>query len=112
MTPTLRLSKLLIVLLLLLTSCQKDDGTSNDGNQNENIPDTFSEYFGNEISRDFLGTVVDKNDNPIWGVTITIGNQTTETDVNGVFILRDASVYERLVISKLKKLVIYMALAV
>ena len=42
MTPTLRLSKLLIVLLLLLTSCQKDDGTSNDGNQNENIPDTFS----------------------------------------------------------------------
>jgi len=95
MKSTLRLSELLIALVLLLTSCQVDDGVSGNGNQNENIPDSFTSYFGNAISRDFLGKVIDKNDNPIWGVTITIGNQTTETDVNGVFILRDANVYER-----------------
>lgn len=95
MTPTLRLSKLLFVLVLLLTSCQKDDGISNDGNQNENTPDTFSEYFGNEISRDFLGSVIDKDHNPIEGVSISIGSETAVTDSNGVFIIRDATVNER-----------------
>jgi len=95
MTPTLRLSKLLIVLLFILTSCQKDDSISNDDNQNENIPDTFSEYFGNEISRDFLGSVIDKDHNPIEGVSISIGNETAVTDSNGVFIIRNATVNER-----------------
>jgi len=95
MTPTLRLSKLLIALVLLITSCQKDDGIANDGNQNENIPDTFSEYFGNEISRDFLGSVIDKDHNPIEGVSISIGSETAVTDSNGVFIIRDATVKEQ-----------------
>ncbi len=87
------LSALLFIILLVTFSCQKDDGNSGGGEQ-ENIPDTFSEYFGNDISRDFLGTVIDKNNSPIEGVTITIGNETVLTDNNGVFIIRDANVNE------------------
>ena len=94
MKSTKIISALLCIILLVLTSCQKDDGISS-GQQQETIPDTFSEYFGNEISRDFLGTVIDKNHNPIEGATITIGNETATTDSNGVFIIRDANVNER-----------------
>ena len=88
------ISSLLFVFLLTFTSCQKDDGSLG-GEQQENIPDTFSEYFGNDISRDFLGTVIDKNNFPISGVIITIGNETAQTDSNGVFIIRDANIKER-----------------
>ncbi|MBT8325905.1 MAG: carboxypeptidase-like regulatory domain-containing protein [Winogradskyella sp.] len=78
------------------TSCQKDDGPSNNNPNNENnIPDTFSEYFGNQMTRDFVGTVINKNNEPIAGVTITIGNETEVTDDNGVFIIRNAAVNER-----------------
>lgn len=85
----------LFTFLLVFSSCQHDDGSFRDGEQQENIPDTFSQYFGNEISRDFLGTVVNKNNLPLQGVTITIGNETAQTDSNGVFIIKDAEVNER-----------------
>ena len=80
--------------LITITSCQKDDGNSG-GEQQEIIPETFSEYFGNQISRNFLGNVIDTNKNPIEGVTITIGNETATTDSNGIFILNNATVNQR-----------------
>ncbi|WP_339624910.1 hypothetical protein [uncultured Winogradskyella sp.] len=88
---------ILIVLfsLLTLTSCQKDEANTSEGEQQENIPDTFTEYFGNTISRDFIGTVIDTNKNPIEGVTITIGSTTATTDTNGVFIINNANVKQR-----------------
>jgi hypothetical protein len=95
MKSTKIISIFLFTFLLLMSSCQKDDGNSGGGEQQEIIPDTFSEYFGNQVSRDFLGNVMDTNKNPIEGVTITIGNQTATTDSNGVFILNNASVNER-----------------
>ena len=95
MKPIKLFHLLTIVFLINNFSCQKDDGLSGNNNPQENIPDTFSEYFGNEISRDFLGTVIDKNHNPIEGAAITIGGETTMTDSNGVFIIKDANVNER-----------------
>jgi hypothetical protein len=86
---------MILLALLTLTGCQQDDGPSNGGNQQENIPDTFSEYFGNPVTRNFLGNVIDTDKNPIEGVTITIGSQTATTDENGVFILNNATVNER-----------------
>ncbi|MUU77811.1 peptidase associated/transthyretin-like domain-containing protein [Winogradskyella endarachnes] len=80
--------------LITITSCEKDDGSTG-SEQQEIIPDTFSEYFGNEISRNFLGNVIDINNNPIEGVTISIGNETATTDSNGIFIINDANVNER-----------------
>tara|TARA_R110002124_G_scaffold138749_3_gene302707 strand:- start:13516 stop:15372 length:1857 start_codon:yes stop_codon:yes gene_type:complete len=97
---------LILVLLFstfLITSCQQDDGDSGGGEQQEIIPETFSEYFGNNISRNFLGNVIDKNKNPIEGVTITIGNETATTDSNGIFIINDANVKERFGFVKAKK---------
>jgi len=78
----------------MVTSCDKDESYSG-GEQQENVPDTFSEYFGNQISRDFLGNVIDTNTNPIEGVTVTIGDQTATTDNNGVFLINNANVNER-----------------
>jgi hypothetical protein len=98
--------KLILVLLLLLvtiTSCQKDDGNSGGGEQQEIIPDTFSEYFGNTVSKNFLGTVIDINKNPIEGVTVTIGNETATTDSNGVFIINNAPVKQRFGFIKAEK---------
>ena len=85
---------MLLFALIIITSCEKDDGNSG-GQQQEIIPDTFSEYFGNQVSRNFLGNVIDTNKNPIEGVTITVGNETATTDSNGVFILNGVSVNER-----------------
>ena len=48
MKSTQFFSKIFLVLCLILASCQRDDGITNDSNQNENIPDTFSDYFGKE----------------------------------------------------------------
>ncbi|WP_407556096.1 carboxypeptidase-like regulatory domain-containing protein [Winogradskyella sp. 4-2091] len=91
-------NKVLLTILLLFclsfNSCEKDDGNLG-GDQQEIIPNTFSEYFGNTISRDFIGNVVDTNNNPIEGVTITIGNDIAITDNNGVFLIKDANVKER-----------------
>lgn len=90
------LSLILIFLFALtsLTSCETDDGNNSNGQQ-ETIPDSFSEYFGNDISRDFIGNVIDSNKNPIEGVTITIGNETVLTDSNGIFIINSTNVNER-----------------
>lgn len=85
----------ILLSLVMVTSCQDDDAVSNNGPQQEDIPDTFSEYFGNEISKDFIGNVIDVNKNPISGVTITIGNETATTDSNGVFIINNATVNQR-----------------
>jgi hypothetical protein len=91
-------SNLILVLLfsaLIITSCQQDDSNSGAEDQQENIPETFSEYFGNTISRDFLGKVINSNNNPIAGVAITIGSETATTDSNGIFVINNANVKER-----------------
>ena len=91
------LLSLILCCALIIFSCQQDDTPSQNNNDDpqENIPDTFSEYFGNEISRDFLGNVIDNNNNPIEGVTISIGDDIATTDSNGVFIINEANVNER-----------------
>jgi len=99
-------SNLILVLLFsaaIIISCQQDDGSFN-GEQQEIIPETFSEYFGNSIVRNFLGNVIDANNNPIAGATITIGNETATTDSNGIFIINDADVKERFGYVKAEKL--------
>jgi len=82
-------------LLIIFFACTNDDNTTNlNINQLPN-PTTFSQNFGNEITRNFLGNVIDKNNNPIENVSITIGNSIAQTDNNGVFIIRDATINER-----------------
>ncbi|OIQ28785.1 MAG: hypothetical protein BM564_08430 [Bacteroidetes bacterium MedPE-SWsnd-G2] len=89
---------LLICLIIscLIYSCDKDtQGSSITPEETSNhSPSEFAQNFGVEISRDFLGKVVDKNNLPIEGVTITIKSETATTDANGIFILKNASVNE------------------
>lgn len=87
---------LVLVSMLLVLSCDNDDTAFVINNQNEGPdPTEFIQNFGNEINRDFLGTVVDTNNNPIDNVMITIGSSVAMTDSNGVFIINDATVNQR-----------------
>lgn len=87
---------LLVSLVFCAASCNKDDSPSNTQNQDPNPdPIAFAQNFGSEISRTFLGTIVDTNDNPIENVMISIGSSTAQTDANGVFIINNATVNER-----------------
>lgn len=86
--------KLLMVVLasmLLTIGCESEStyegGSSGGGN--------ISGNFGNQVSRDFIGQIVDVNNNPIQSVNVKIGSTTAQTDSNGVFIIKSAAVYER-----------------
>lgn len=87
----------LFLLTLMTFSCENDDSVSNpqEQNQDPNPTDFAENFFGNNISRPFLGTVIDTNNNPIENVLIKIGNLSAMTDSNGVFIIQDAPVKER-----------------
>ncbi|MBA4154785.1 hypothetical protein [Flavobacterium sp.] len=94
---------LLLSLLLFVLSCSPNDDSNSDGNPTN---DKFSENFGNEVNRDFIGQVVDAANYPIQNVTIKIGSSTVQTDINGVFIINNASVYQKFAFITAKKRVI------
>jgi hypothetical protein len=80
-----------LILVVAFSSCNPSDDSNN------SVPDDdrFSENFGSAVSRDFIGQIIDIYNNPLQGVTIKIGTSTSQTDVNGVFIINDASVYQK-----------------
>ncbi|WP_299338313.1 hypothetical protein [uncultured Psychroserpens sp.] len=86
---------LVFISLILVLSCESDDTRSTPPQNQGPDPTTFAQNFGNEISRDFLGTVVDTNNDPIENVMISIGSSTAMTDSNGVFIINNATVNQR-----------------
>ncbi|HEX9979008.1 MAG TPA: carboxypeptidase-like regulatory domain-containing protein [Flavobacterium sp.] len=81
----------LLLLFLAFTSCDPNDNDNNNNNNNDN----FQENFGSEVSRDFMGRVVDINGDALQGVNIKIGTSTATTDANGVFMIDGANVYQR-----------------
>ncbi len=81
----------LLLLVVAFSSCESNDDDSNSGPND----DAFAQNFGSAANRDFIGQVVDIDNNPLQGVTIKIGTSTTQTDVNGVFIINGANVYQR-----------------
>ncbi|SDR66450.1 hypothetical protein SAMN04515667_0115 [Formosa sp. Hel1_31_208] len=87
---------LVLISMLLVFSCETDDGPSTPPNQNQGPdPTAFIQNFGSEITRDFLGTIVDTNNNPIENVMVSIGSSSVMTDSNGVFIINNAIVNQR-----------------
>jgi hypothetical protein len=95
---------LLIAIALCIVACNKDDSPSNTQNQDPDPnPTTFAQNFGNQISRTFLGTVIDTNNNPIENASISIGSSMASTDANGVFIINNATVNERFGFVKAEK---------
>lgn len=94
------ISKRLLILVLfipfLFNSCSNDSGID------ENSVDTPLN-FGNEVSKNFTGQIVDESNNPVANVFITVGNKTANTDRNGVFIINNATVHEKFAFIKAKK---------
>lgn len=98
----------MLLIVMLFFACNNDDSTTNvpDPNPTGNNEDTqafIDQYFGSDISRSFLGTVIDKNKVPIENAVITIGDDTALTDSNGVFLISDATVNERFAYIKAEK---------
>jgi hypothetical protein len=63
----------------------------------------FDLNFGNEVSKNFTGRIVDESNNPLANVAITVGNKSANTDINGVFIINNATVHEKFAFIKAKK---------
>jgi hypothetical protein len=82
----------LFFLVLNFSGCNINDGYSGLGHTNDDI---FIQSFGGKVDRDFIGQVVDINNQPIQNAAITIGTSITQTDANGVFIIKKAEVRER-----------------
>ncbi|MGV3696954.1 hypothetical protein [Flavobacterium sp.] len=87
----------LLFIVITFSACNPDDSNPS-GND-----DTFAENFGSTVSKDFIGQVVDTNNEPIQGVTIKIGTTTAQTDVNGIFIINGANVYQKFAYITAKK---------
>ena len=93
----------ILIVMSCVSSCNTDDTTTNTNQNQDHDPTAFAENFGNAISRDFIGTVVDMNNNPLINVSIRIGNVLRMTDINGVFIITNAPVNERFAYIKAEK---------
>jgi hypothetical protein len=90
----------LLLLVVSFSSCNPNDDSNNNAGPND---DAFAENFGSAVSRDFIGQIVDMDNSPLQGVTIKIGSSTTQTDVNGVFIINNANVYQKFAYITAKK---------
>jgi len=75
----MKLNKLLVLgvalLSLVFTNCNSSDDAA----------DNYAFNFGNNITSDFTGKIVDINNNPVAGVEIAMSGQTTTTDASGDF---------------------------
>ena len=97
----MKLAKLISVLLLVFTllNCSKSDDKDVVPNQTGN----FNENFGNLVTRDFIGQVINESSEPIEGVEIKIGASTQLTNSDGIFYIRNAEVFEKFAYVTAKK---------
>lgn len=93
-------SKRLLILVLLFpflfNNCSSDSGI--DGNA-AGTPLNF----GSDVSKNFTGQILDESNNPVANVAITVANKTATTDVNGVFIINNATVSQNFAYVTAKK---------
>ena len=99
------ISKFLFSLLFIssLSSCNEDPTGNIGDNNSSNPPTNFIENFGQTANHNFMGQVVDLQNNPVSGALIMIGNSSTNTDNNGIFIIRNAQVFEKFAYIKAEK---------
>lgn len=94
-----KINFLFAILCLAVMSCNPSD----DSDSNTNSATDFTKNFGAVASHDFIGQVVDVNNLPIQNAAVKIGASTVQTDVNGVFIINGANVYEKFAYITAKK---------
>ena len=96
------------LIIINFTNCEDDDiteTTTEDPDTNQNIdpdpepdpdpdPTTFNYDFGNDVNRNFIGRIVNKDNQALASTIITIGNVSTQTDLNGMFVMENVTVKE------------------
>lgn len=92
-----------IVLCCIITVACKESTNPPDKIKQLNSPAILSEYLGKPISKSFNGTIIDSENNPLKNVSVTIGNKTAETAINGTFVLTNAAVNVDFVSIKVEK---------
>jgi hypothetical protein len=98
-----------VICVLSLQNCNDDDfnGDTTPSPQPtaEELRDQQfqSENFGNSTTGNFMGIIVDKNGDKLENVLVTVGNTTTLTDRNGLFIVNNAQVFENFAYVKAQK---------
>jgi uncharacterized protein (TIGR02145 family) len=97
----MKIAKSILLLLLVLTIVNCSN--SEDGNNNSNPDSNFTENFGNLANRDFIGQIVDENNQALEGVEVKIGSISKTTDSKGVFVIKNAAVYEKFAYITAKK---------
>lgn len=98
------LKKLILIMSVIgLTSCQNEPTGGINDTSTPTPSLTLAESFGNASNSDFMGRVVDLQNNPVSGALVQIGNSSTDTDMNGIFIIRNAQVYEKFAFIKVEK---------
>lgn len=95
----MKIAKSILLLLLVFTilNCSKSEDANNNSNSN------FTQNFGNVTNRDFIGQIVDENNQALEGVEIKIGSISKRTDSKGVFVIKNAEVYEKFAYVTAKK---------
>lgn len=90
-----KLTLCLIIALICFSviSCKKSGVNTPD--DPSHTDEKFAKNFGNVANRNFIGQIIDVTNNPIAGATVKIGSATAQTDANGIFVLKNASVYEQ-----------------
>ncbi|RZJ70242.1 carboxypeptidase-like regulatory domain-containing protein [Flavobacterium sp.] len=76
----------------LLIGCNEDDDSNNNGGPSGS---NFEQNFGSTVSRDFIGQVVNTNNQPVVGASVNIGSTTISTDSNGMFFANEISVKDK-----------------
>jgi len=84
----------LIGVFVVTTSCEKENPIKPTPTPNQSIDPVLD--LGSTINAKFFGNIVDEQGTPIEGVLIEVGNKTATTDNKGVFIIEDASVFEKM----------------
>jgi len=91
---------LAFLITISFTNCEDDELTETttenpDVGQNPDpAPTTFNYDFGNDVSRNFIGRIINENKQPLAHASITIGSATTQTDINGMFVMENVTVKE------------------
>lgn len=94
------------MILVTILACQKEDQISQETSSSteitqkaervdsERIERALSEYKGRRTEGNFIGRVIDQENQPIIGATVSLGGQQQVTDDNGMVVFIGAAVYE------------------
>lgn len=88
--------------LPLIVACKKNSTRKIDVS-NEKTTKLFSDYLQDNISRDYYGTIKDKDNKALENVFVTVGSKTTSTNSKGIFTINNTSVNSNSVYLNAKK---------